>query len=181
MRLDIDDTERIEAITRDQSDSELWRAMRNSRLTSSRFGEIRNRKETIDSRRLVRDIMGYGKQMKTLPPQICLGQENEQKEVKHYIEDRITTGEEMTATPWGLHLMPNKSYLGTSSDGIVCVVMMKPMLRLRRNNYSIHTALRSVSPSNSTLLNKLTNMEINFTWSYDLMVACTYGMIIIMA
>ena len=70
MKLDTDDTEKIEEATRDQSDSELWHALRNGRLTSSRFGEIRNRKEMTDSR-LVRDIMGYSKQTKTLPPQIC--------------------------------------------------------------------------------------------------------------
>ena len=60
MKLDSDDVERIEAATGDQSDSELWHALRNGTLTSSRFGEIRNRKETTNSSRLVRDIMGYG-------------------------------------------------------------------------------------------------------------------------
>ena len=119
MKLDIDDIGRIEAATRDQNDSELWHALRNGRLTSSRFGEIRNRKETTNSRRLVRDIMGYSKQMKTLPPQIRWGQENEQRAIKCYIEDRLTVGEEMTVTPSGPHLMSNKSYLGASSDGIV--------------------------------------------------------------
>ena len=129
MKLDIDDTERIEAATRDQSDSELWHAMRNGRLTSSRFGEIRNRKETTDSRRLVRDIMGYGKQMKTLPPQIRWGQENEQKAIKCYIEDRLAVSEEMTVTPSGLHLMSNKSYLGASSDGIVLCTNVETLCR----------------------------------------------------
>ena len=36
-----------------------------------------------------------------------------------YIEDRLKVGEEMTVTPSGLHLMPSKSYLGASSDGLV--------------------------------------------------------------
>lgn len=119
MKLDIDEIERIEVATRDQNDSELWHALRNGRLTSSRFGEIRNRKERTDSRRLVRDIMGYSTQMKTLPPQIRWGQENEQKAIKCYIEDRLSVGEEVTVTPSGLHLLPNKSYLGASSDGVV--------------------------------------------------------------
>ena len=70
MKLDTDDVEIIEAATKDQSDSELWHVLRNGRLTSFRFDEIRNRKETTSSKRLGRDIMGYGKQMKTLPPQI---------------------------------------------------------------------------------------------------------------
>ena len=76
--LNIDEVEMIEGTTRDQSDCELWYALRNGRLTSSRFGEIRNRKQITDSKRLVRDIMGYGKQLKVLPRQIRWGRENEQ-------------------------------------------------------------------------------------------------------
>jgi len=46
----------IEAATHKQSGSEFWHLMRNSRLTSSRFGECQL---TTDSWRLVQDIMGY--------------------------------------------------------------------------------------------------------------------------
>ena len=46
MKLDFDNVAGIEAATRDQGDRELWHTLRNGRLTSSRFGEIRNRKET---------------------------------------------------------------------------------------------------------------------------------------
>ena len=35
IKLDIDHTERIEAVAKDQSDSELWHAMRNGRFTNS--------------------------------------------------------------------------------------------------------------------------------------------------
>ena len=118
-KLDIDVVERIEGATRDQSDCKLRHALRNVRLTSSRFGEIRSRKQTTDSRRLVKDIMGYGKQLTVLPPQIRWGRENEQNAIRCYIEDCLSVGEEMTVTHSGLHLMPNKSYLGASSDGIV--------------------------------------------------------------
>ena len=119
MRLNIDTVEMIEGATKDQSDCELWHALRNGRLTSSRFGEIRNRRLTTDSKRLVKDIMGYGKQLKVLPPQIRWGRENEQAATRCYIEDRLKVSEEMTVTPSGLHLMPSKSYLGASSDGLV--------------------------------------------------------------
>jgi len=47
-RMNIDVVEMIEEATRGQSDCELWHALRNGRLTSSRFGEIRNRKQTTD-------------------------------------------------------------------------------------------------------------------------------------
>ena len=40
MKLPLDVVQKIEAATRGQSASELWYALRNGRLTSSRFGEI---------------------------------------------------------------------------------------------------------------------------------------------
>ena len=95
--MDIDNTERIEAATRDQSDdSELWHAMKKGRLTNSQFGEIRNRNYKGDHTEIQedwsRDIMGYGKQMKT--SQICWGQENEQKTIKYstYLRSSICMG-----------------------------------------------------------------------------------------
>ena len=36
--------------------------------------------------------------MTTSPPQICWAQENGRKTIKHYIEDCLTIGEEMTVT-----------------------------------------------------------------------------------
>ena len=40
MKLPLDVVQKIEAATHEQSASELWYALRNGRLTSSRFGEI---------------------------------------------------------------------------------------------------------------------------------------------
>ena len=42
MILDHDEVARIEAAAQDQSECELWFALRNGQLTSSRFGEILN-------------------------------------------------------------------------------------------------------------------------------------------
>ena len=36
-----------------------------------------------------------------------------------YILDRLSVGENMVVTSCGLHLMEEKSYLGTSPDGLV--------------------------------------------------------------
>jgi len=44
--------------TRQQSASELWQAMRNGQLTSSRFGEILKHRPTTDSQHLVKDNNG---------------------------------------------------------------------------------------------------------------------------
>jgi len=60
MKLSPNEVVRIEEATRDQSENELWFALRNRKITSSKFGEILHRGELTDSRRLVRDLMGYG-------------------------------------------------------------------------------------------------------------------------
>ena len=73
MKLPCTEVAAIEAATREQSNSALWQIMRNGRLTSSTFGEILKCQQTTDSRRLVKDIMGYNGPMKKVPPQICWG------------------------------------------------------------------------------------------------------------
>ena len=99
----------IEIATHEQSESELWHALHNGRLTSSKFGKILRCRPSTDSRRLVRDIMGYGKPMQ------------HDKAHQLYIENRNAVGEVMQVTCCGLHLMPEKSFLGASSDGkVVC-------------------------------------------------------------
>lgn len=119
MKLPIDIVQKIEAATNGQSTSQLWYAMRNGRLTSSRFGEILHRRSSTDSRRLVRDIMGYGGPIKSLTPAMRWGKENEDNARQRYIHNRSTVGEDMVVTSCGLHLMAEKSYLGASPDGLV--------------------------------------------------------------
>ena len=109
----------IEAATREQSDSALWQVMQSGRLTSSRFGEILKRRQTTDSRQLVKDIMGYNGPMKKVPPQICWGKDIEDRAQQCYIENRQRCGEDMEVEASGLHLMPEKSFIGASSDGKV--------------------------------------------------------------
>ena len=77
MKLLPDEVAIIEEATQRQSENELWFAIRNGRLTSSKFGEIFHRRESTNPRRLVRDIMGYGGPMKCQAPQIRWGRENE--------------------------------------------------------------------------------------------------------
>ena len=93
MKLPLDEVAMIEEATRGQSENELWFAIRNGRLTSSKFGEIFHRRQSTHPRRLVRDIMGYGGPMKSLPPQIRWGRENEDEAQRCYIENRHAAGE----------------------------------------------------------------------------------------
>ena len=117
--LSYDEVEAIEAATLGQAENNLWFALRNGRLTSSRFGEIMHRRQSTDPRRLIKDIMGYGGQMQHIPPQIRWGRENEDAARKCYIANRKACGEDMVVESTGLRLLPEKPYLGASSDGKV--------------------------------------------------------------
>ena len=66
--------------------------------------------------------MGYGEKMKYLPPQMRWVKDNELIAVKCYLESRQKNGEAITCEQTGLHLLPEKYYLGMSSDGkLLCV------------------------------------------------------------
>ena len=119
MKLSCTEVAGIEAATRVQSNSALWQVMWNGRLTSSRFGEILKCQQTTDSRQLVKDIMGYNGPMKKVPPQIHCWKDNEDRAQQCYIENRQRCGEDMEVEASGLHLMPEKSFIGASSDGKV--------------------------------------------------------------
>ena len=115
-----DAVKNIEIATYGQADNNLWFALCNGRLTSSRFGEIMHHCESTNSRRLVKDIMGYGEQMQHVAPQIRWDQNNEEVAHKHYVENwKANNGEHMNVEQTGLYLLPEKSYLGASSDGKV--------------------------------------------------------------
>ena len=123
MTLSKEEVDQIEKATREQADSKLWHALRNGRLTSSRFGEILHRRQTTDSRRLVKDIMGYRKAnvSSQVPPQIRWGRDNEPLARKCYLESWRTVGEDIVFESAGLSLLQEKSYLGASSDGkLIC-------------------------------------------------------------
>ena len=111
MKLRLDEVAMIEEATWGQSENELWFAIRNGRLTISKFGEILHRRQSTHPRRLVWDIMGYGGPMKSLPPQIRWGRENEDEDQRCYIENRHAAEETMIVKRSGLHLMPEKAFL----------------------------------------------------------------------
>ena len=75
MKLSCTEAAAIEAAIYEQSDSALWLAIRNGKVTSSRFGEIVKHQQTTDSRWLVKDVMGYNGPIKKVPPQICWGKD----------------------------------------------------------------------------------------------------------
>uniref|UniRef100_A0A1X7VSU8 Uncharacterized protein n=1 Tax=Amphimedon queenslandica TaxID=400682 RepID=A0A1X7VSU8_AMPQE len=56
-----EEVNQIKVATREQARSNLWHALYNGRITSSRFGEILHRRHLTDSQRIVKDVMGYKK------------------------------------------------------------------------------------------------------------------------
>ena len=78
-----------------------------------------HRHQSTDPRRLIKDIMGYRRQMQHVPPQIRWDREKEDAAHKCYIANRKACGEDMVVESTGLHLLPEKPYLGASSDGKV--------------------------------------------------------------
>ena len=59
--------------------------------------------------------------MKNFSPQIHWGKEHEERACKYYNENRKDAVELMEVLPFGLHLMPEKAYLGASTDGIIVI------------------------------------------------------------
>ena len=120
MKLPCTEVAAIEAATCEQSDIALWLAVWNGRVISSRFAEIIKCQQTTDSQQLVKDIMGYNGPMKKVPPQkIHWGKHNEDRAQQCYIENGQQCGEDMEVEASSLHLMPDKSFIGASSDGKV--------------------------------------------------------------
>lgn len=117
MKLSLTEVNDIEFATRGQTDNQLWLALHNGQIISSRFEEILHRRQSTNPRRLVKDIMGYGEKMKCLPPQMRWGKDSEPTAIKCYLESRQKNGEAISFEPTGLHLLPEKCYLGASSDG----------------------------------------------------------------
>ena len=85
MKLSCTEVAEIETATREQSDSVLWLAIQNGRVTSSRFAKILKRRQTADSPWQVKDIMGYNGPMKKV---IRWGKDNEDRTRQCYIENR---------------------------------------------------------------------------------------------
>ena len=111
MKLSPTEVNNIEFATHGQMDNKLWLALRNSQITSSRFGEILHRRQSTNPRKLVMDIMGYGEKMKCLPPQMHWGKDNEPTAIKCYLESRHKNGEAISFEPTGLHLLPERCCL----------------------------------------------------------------------
>ena len=63
--------------------------------------------------------MGCGGPIKCLTPALRWEKENECNAPQKYICERLSVGKNMIVTSCGLHLMAEKSYLGTSPDGLV--------------------------------------------------------------
>ena len=98
MKVTDDQVSAVDAATCGQSDSEVWQALRNGRLTSSRFGEILKCRPTTDSCRLVKDIMGYNGLLKKI--QYHLRSTEEKKMKQGLVITTLTTDDNMMKIWW---------------------------------------------------------------------------------
>ena len=57
----------IEMLTVTQRQCDLWHDLHNGRITSSKFGQIVQRRETTDTRSIVGQLMGYDSSPSSLP------------------------------------------------------------------------------------------------------------------
>ena len=95
----------IEETTRSQADSDLWLALHNGRITSSRFGEVQRRQDTTSPKALVKAIMGYKRQFFSTPA-MKWGLEHEDIARQLYIKDRAQTQRVNVSSCNGTNFMP---------------------------------------------------------------------------
>ena len=117
MRLSSDLIQRVEEATRNQASCKLWHDLRNGRITSSRFSEIRRRRTGTNPENLVASLMGYKTDPQFLPAAIRWGRDNEVNARSAYEAYMKERGTEVEVSACGLHLDGDYSYLGASSDG----------------------------------------------------------------
>ena len=85
---------------------------------SSQFGNILHCCSTNSPERLVKENMGYFSPIPSTPA-IRMGKNNEKFARSAYFKLMAGSGQSVEWCPCGLHLYPEKTFLGASSDGIV--------------------------------------------------------------
>jgi len=109
--------DQVERMTLGQADNSLWHLLHNGRITSSQFGEISRRRTDTPTETKVAQLMGYKPTI--LAPALRWGRDNEPRARQAYINHMNTHGHQIVVEECGLHLHPDYSYLGASSDGKV--------------------------------------------------------------
>jgi hypothetical protein len=116
----------LEKSTRQQSHSTTWKTERESRLTSSNFGEVERRKK-VPSDSFINKLL-VGVDLKNIP-QIRHGNENEGPARQRYIEYKKKQGSPVSVYRSGLVVNPLAPHLGASPDGHVIDGSCSPDLR----------------------------------------------------
>ena len=118
--IDASIAQHLEASTKKQSKSDLWRRARIGQLTSSVFHDVLTWRESTPSASIVSQVMGYTRVPQT--DAMKWGIEHEKDAVADYLK-HINAGRDvskyMTHEPAGLTLHQEFSYLGASSDGLL--------------------------------------------------------------
>jgi hypothetical protein len=104
--------------TQNQSESELWKAERRKRLTSSVFGRVVSRNVKLKVKPLIRQLL-----YSTFRGNACTrrGMDSEASTIQDYIINKAGDGDTVLVQPMGLVIHPEHNFLAASPDGQVFV------------------------------------------------------------
>lgn len=112
-----DDVKRIEAETRNQSADDAWFKHRIYRITASKAYRCAVLKESTSPTKTIKEVLGYNKIHSTRAMKEGLSQEK--TIISDYVEDKNTSGANVTVQNCGFFVSSTNCFLGTSPDGVV--------------------------------------------------------------
>lgn len=128
-KLQHDQCEKLEWVTRQQSRSNNWHIHRAGRITSTKFHHV----TTTDkiSKNYLIDIMQYN-QTKLNVPSVVWGQDMEETASKEYTAYMAQSHEDFKVSSSGLVVRPCEPHLGSSPDGITtCTCCGKGVVEIK--------------------------------------------------
>ncbi|XP_069133552.1 uncharacterized protein [Argopecten irradians] len=116
LQLTEEDSVKIECMTRKQAESDIWRAARHVRITSSNFGKVIKRKQTSERDSLLKDLCGY---REVSSKYLDFGRKHEAAARRTYLHQMKNDHPGLCVQQSGLIVNPKYPHLGASPDGLV--------------------------------------------------------------
>ena len=113
--IDLSASQRVEARTRDQANSDEWCTMHTFVITSSNFGKILRNKNASES--FIKAV--FDSNLQNIPS-IQHGKKFELTAVEAYLQRQSLNGKQVHFRRCGLVLHPQFRFLGASPDGLLC-------------------------------------------------------------
>ena len=111
----------IEERTRGQNSNPLWARARKGRITASNFHDVKCRKASTPSDKIVSKLIGDLESPNPNIPALKWGRKKEAIARKQYVAmKKLKSKESVKVEERGLYISKDQCYLGASPDGIVC-------------------------------------------------------------